>query len=163
MLLGLDLRHSETWATLGLLIGSGMLFTTLLLEHVVALSPCYLCLSQRYCMFLGVLMILSSLCSEPRRGIFPLLTIISCLGGIAFVFRQFYLQYVPGATNSCGAELNFLLEYEYPWVDVLVGFFQGSESCGEPSVIPILSLVGFCVLMTIAALQLWYGPRSSYQ
>lgn len=162
MFFGFNLRHSETWATLGVLVGGGMLFMTLVLEHVFALHPCYLCLSQRYCMFLAVFVTTWSLISEPRRGIFPVLAIACCLGGIAFVARQFYLQYVPGATNSCGAELNYLMEWDYPLKDVLVGFFQGSESCGEPSIIPILALAGFLVLIAIAAHQLWYGPKSSY-
>ena len=162
MFFGLDLRHSETWATLGVLIGGGMLFATLVLEHVFALHPCYLCLSQRYCMFFAVLVTSLSLITEPRLGIFPIATIICCLGGIAFVFRQFYLQYVPGATDSCGADLNYLLQGEYPFMEVVEGFFKGSESCGEPSIIPILSFLGFGVLIFIALRQLWLGPRSSY-
>lgn len=163
MFLGFDLRHSETWATLGVFIGGGMLFITLCLEHVFALHPCYLCLSQRYCMFLAVFITTWSLFAEPRRGIFPVATIFFCLGGIAFVLRQFYLQYVPGAAQSCGADLEFLLNQEFPFQDVLVGFFQGSESCGDPSIIPILACIGFGVLITIAVQQLWWGPRSSYK
>lgn len=163
MFLGIDLRHSETWATLGVLVGGGMLFSTLVLEHVFALHPCYLCLSQRYFMFLAVLMTSLSLISEPRRGIFPVLTIICCLGGIAFVFRQFYLQYVPGASESCGADLSYRLVWAYEFWDVLEGFYNGSESCGEPSIIPILAFVGFLVLIAIAVQQLWLGPQSSYK
>ena len=163
MFLGFDLRHAETWATIGLIIGGGMLFTTLVLEFVFALEACSLCLSQRYCMFVAVLITSCSLLFDPRRGIFPLLTILCCLGGIYFVCYQFYLQYVPGATDSCGAALAYLLDNEYPWSDVLAVFFEGSESCGEPSLIPILSFAGFAVLITIAILQLRFGPRSSYK
>ena len=162
MFLGFDFRHSETWATLGILVGGGMLFSTLVLEHVFALHPCYLCLSQRYCMFLAVFMTSWSLFADPRRGIFPVLTIIFCLLGIAFVFRQFYLQYVPGASDSCGAELNYLLNNEYPMKDIVTGFFQGSESCAEASIIPFLAFGGFIVLIAIAVQQLWFGPKSSY-
>ena len=163
MFLGIDLRHSETWATIGLIIGGGMLFTTLVLEFVFALSACSLCLSQRYCMFIGVLITGCSLLFDPRRGIFPLLTILCCLGGIYFVGYQLYLQYVPGATESCGAALDFLLENDYPWSDVFVVFFQGSESCANKSAIPFLSFFGFVVLISIAVLQLRLGPRSTYK
>lgn len=164
MFLGFDLRHSETWATLGVLIGGGMLFSTLVLEHVFALNPCYLCLSQRYCMFLAVFITTLSLFLEPRRGIFPVLTIVCCLGGIGFAFRQFYLQYVPGAAESCDADLNYYLENNWPHIrDIVSGFFKGSESCGDPSIIPILSCDAFLLLITIAVLQLVYGPRSSYK
>lgn len=163
MFLGFDLRHSETWATLGVLIGGGMLFSTLVLEHVFALNPCYLCLSQRYCMFLAVLITTLSLIAEPRRGIFPVLTIVCCLGGIAFAFYQFYLQYVPDATLSCGSDLEYRLNSELPWKEIVAGFFQGSESCGDASIIPILSCNAFLLLITIAVLQLVYGPRSSYK
>ena len=163
MFLGLDLRHSETWATLGVLIGGGMLFSTLVLEHVYALEPCYLCLSQRYCMFLAVLVTTCSLFWEPRRGIFPVLTIACCLGGIGFAFRQFYLQYVPGAAESCDADLNYRLDADFEFGDIFQGFFEGAESCGEASIIPILSCDGFLLLITLAVLQLVYGPRSSYE
>ena len=163
MFLGFDIRHSETWATIGVLVGGGMLIITLALEHVFALHPCYLCLSQRYCMFLAVFVTGLSLFTDPRRGIFPVLTIVCCLGGIAFAFRQFYLQYVPGATASCGFDLSTRLEWQYKFADILEGFFQGSESCGEPSIIPVLACDGFLLLITIAVLQLVYGPRSSYK
>ena len=163
MFLGIDFRHSETWATLGVLVGGGMLFSTLVLEHVFALHPCYLCLSQRYCMFLAVFVTSWSLFADPRRGIFPVLTIVFCLAGIAFVFRQFYLQYVPGASESCGFELNYMLNMDYPFKDVVTGFFQGSESCGKASIIPILAFGGFIVLIAIAVQQLWFGPKSSYK
>ena len=163
MFLGFDFRHSETWATLGVLVGGGMLLSTLVLEHVFALHPCYLCLSQRYCMFLAVLVTAWSLFADPRRGIFPVLTILCCLGGIGFAFRQFYLQYVPGAVESCDADLNYRLNSEWGFWEIFDGFFQGSESCGEASIIPVLSCDAFLLLITIAVLQLVYGPRSFYK
>ena len=75
-------------------------------------------------MFLAVLITTLSLFAEPRRGIFPVLTIVCCLGGIAFAFYQFYLQYVPDATLSCGSDLEYRLNSELPWEEIVAGFFK---------------------------------------
>lgn len=155
-----DFGQAETWCILVVFLGGGTLALTLLQEYGFGLEPCSLCLTQRYFMFLGVLFAGWGLLTEPRRGIFPVLSIVSFIGGAGYALRQLWLQYVPGASSDCGAGVTFLLENEYPFASVLKSLFEGSVDCAEPSLIPIFSLVAFVILVGISVQQLRLGPRS---
>lgn len=158
----IDLKHAETWNLLALLIGGGILVLALVLEHLFGQEPCSLCLTQRYCMTLGLMFSVVSLFTEPRLGILPVLAMMTYLGGIGFVVYQIYLQLNPEAAADCGAPVNFLIENEFGWRAIAQSFFRGSTECGEPSLIPTLSGLAFVVLIVVTGLQLYFGPRSSY-
>lgn len=162
-MLKFDYKHSEFWAILVVLCGGGALALTLALEHVFNLTPCSLCLSQRYMMFFGVLVAVGSLTVDSRLGILPLLSILFFLGGIGFAFWHLYVIFGPDNSVACLAGANALIRDGYPFADILEALFAGSPDCAESApTIPILALVAFVVLIGLTIQQFRMGPRSAY-
>lgn len=157
----LDFRHSDFWAALTIFCGGGALLLTLVLEHVFNLLPCALCLTQRYFMFLGILMAIVSFTVDSRLGIFPVLAILAFLGGIAFALRHIGLIVGVFDSSSCTAGVDYLLENEFPSGDVFKALFRGSVDCESSSmVIPFLALVSLVALIGTSVQQFRFGPRS---
>lgn len=156
-----DFKHSDFWAALIVFCGGGALALTLVLEHVFNQYPCALCLTQRYFMFMGIFLAIVSLTIDSRLGILPLLSILTYFAGIAFALRHLGLMFGIFDSSSCTAGVDFLLENEFPFSDLLKALFRGSIDCTEGSVaIPFLALVAFLVFIGLSIQQFRLGPRS---
>ena len=162
MLSGLNYKHSEFWSLLVVFCGGGALALTLVLEHVFNLEPCSLCLTQRYLMFVGVLVAVASLALEPRLGILPFISIVFFLGGIGFAFWHLYLIFGPELGNDCGTAAAHLIAERYPIASILEALFAGTPDCSDSHpAIPILAILAFVVLVGLSVQQFRLGPRSS--
>ncbi len=156
-----DYKHSDFWAALIVFCGGGALALTLALEHVFNQYPCALCLTQRYFMFLGILVAILSLTIDSRLGILPLLSILAYLAGIAFALRHLGLMFGIFDSSSCTAGVDFLLQNDFPFKDLTKALFRGSIDCTEGSkAIPFLALSAFVVFIGLAIQQFRLGPRS---
>ncbi len=163
MKLELDYKHSEFWAVLVVVGGGGALALTLALEHVFNLEPCSLCLSQRYMLFLGVLVAIIGLATDSRLGILPLLSSLFFVGGIGFALWHLYVIFGPDNSISCLAGANALIRDGYPFADIIEALFAGSPDCAQSApAIPLLALVAFVVLIGSTIRQFQLGPRSTY-
>lgn len=135
--------NSRDWSLAILFFGSAFLATALLIQ----VSACSLCMTQRFFMACGVLVVSVSLLHERAPLPYAVLAALFWLAGCAVALRQLWIQYVPGAASSCGPGIDFLIAYEYPLSSIIKTMLTGSGDCAEPSVIPLLALGGFAFLL----------------
>ena len=120
------------YATLAF-VSFGLIGVGLLLQHVVGLDPCPLCIFQRIAYFAVALFALLAAWLSPgaaSRG-FGVLVLASALGGAGIAGRHVWLQMNPHSM-SCGPGLQTMLEL-FPLTDVLPKVFRGSGDCAEAS------------------------------
>lgn len=137
--------ESEDWLLAILLVGSCFLAATVLIQ----VSACSLCMTQRFFMAGGVIVIALAL-SHARAPLgYPIAAALCWFAGCAVALRQLWIQYVPGAASSCGPSVDFLIAYDYPLSSIVKTMFTGSGDCAEPSLIPLLALGSFLALLTL--------------
>lgn len=147
-------RRKEFWNTATIGASGAFLAIALILEYGFDQAPCALCLTQRIFMGLAGVIAVFGLWHNPRMGIYPVLAIASLLTGAGFAIRQIYIQVNPEAAAACGMDLELLVEYDYPLMDILKAMTTGTGSCAEPSLIPAAALAGFAILLAFLVLQL---------
>lgn len=142
-----------------------LLSGALIMEYAFAMAPCPLCLMQRIWFFFAGLAALIGLLHNPRWGIYPLLTIVTCLIGGGFSIRQLWLQSLPpDQVPACGPSMDYMFE-NFPLAEVLAMMTQGSGDCAAVQwqflglTIPGWALVGFVAIAAIAVLQWRAGTR----
>ena len=120
------------YATLAF-VSFGLIGVGLLLQHVVGLDPCPLCIFQRVAYFAVALFALMAAWLSPRASShgFGILVLASALAGAGIAGRHVWLQMQP-AGLSCGPGLQTMLE-NFPLADVLPKVFRGSGDCAEAS------------------------------
>ena len=151
------------YATLAF-VSFGLIGVGLLLQHVVGLDPCPLCIFQRIAYFAVALFALLAAWLSPgaaSRG-FGVLVLASALSGAGIAGRHVWLQMNP-QSMSCGPGLQTMLEL-FPLTDVLPKVFRGSGDCAEASwtllglTIAEWSLIWF-VILAAAALAILLARR----
>ena len=154
MILKRDLIQSEEILNITFIIICTLVVTlALIIEYGYEIEPCALCLTQRLLMFIGGSIAVVGLAHDPRLGIYPVLSLLAILFGIIVAIRHIYIQMNPEASGTCGMELQFLVQNDYPLTDILNAMISGTGSCAEPSIIPAFALVSFLILGTIAIKQ----------
>lgn len=106
----------------------------LVLQHVMHLEPCPLCILQRIAFIAIGATALAAVVHNPRRKggtvYGSLLTFFSVLGG-GIAAWQIYLQHLPpGQVPECGPGLDYMLE-AMPLAKILPMIFKGSGECAE--------------------------------
>jgi disulfide bond formation protein DsbB len=114
------------------LICAGLLGFGLYLQEVVGLDPCPMCILQRYAFVAIGLVALAAAIHGPRPGLALkayaiLLSIFALIGG-GTAIRQSWLQHNPTKSQSCGADLEGLLE-NLPLSQALPKIFAGTGDC----------------------------------
>lgn len=121
------------WQCLLAVLSVLVLMASFYFQYVRGLSPCPLCLMQRYSV-----MILMMLCwmrfylndSAGARRVRVMQWIIS-LSGLYFAGRQMWLQSLPPASvPACMPDLSTLMRY-FPWQDSLRALFLGAGECSH--------------------------------
>jgi disulfide bond formation protein DsbB len=165
MNLGFTQGLSQQWAVLITLVCGGMLCVALVMEHVMGLAPCPLCMMQRLWIAIVGLIIYASLLHNPRLGIYPLAGMLASLAGGGFSIRQLWLQSLPAdQVPACGPDLQYMLE-SFPLADVLIAMTSGTGDCATVSwsllgvSIPGWVLLGFIGLFALCFAQLRAGFR----
>lgn len=156
---------AEDLALVTVALCGALLFGALLLEHVLGLVPCPLCLMQRVWFCIAGLCAVAGLLHEPRWGIYPLLTIVASLTGGGFAIRQLYLQSLPAdQVPACGPGIDYMFE-ALPLSEVLAAMTRGTGDCAEVAgsflgiSIPGWALLGFALVIAVAVLQIRAGNR----
>lgn len=102
------------------------------LEYWQNITPCPLCLLQRFCYYFLAITFFVALFTEPNRIgriIFGIIAIIFSLLGIIIAIRQLYLQHLPpNHAQGCSADISYLLQ-TFSLPEVLHRIFQGSAEC----------------------------------
>ena len=113
--------------------------TSFYFEQKLGLQPCPMCIGQRVCMIVIVVLSFLALIFLLSRRLkflviilgFLLLIIISL--GLYMAVRQVYLQSLPpGEAPVCGPGLNYLVKV-LPWQKVAMTILHGTGECAEVS------------------------------
>ncbi|MEQ6916077.1 disulfide bond formation protein B [Halomonas aquatica] len=153
-----DLRRLDVreWSLAGLAFCVLMMGVALVLEHVVGLEPCPLCIFQRVAVLAAAAVFLVAALHNPdgRLGavLYGLMSLAAVGGGIAAAGRHLWLQSLPAdKVPTCGPGLDYMMEI-LPWQQVVSRVFTGSGECAEISFLllgislPGWTLLGFLVL-----------------
>ena len=142
-----------------------LLCGALLMEYVLAMPPCPLCLMQRIWFFVAGLFAFVGLMHDPRWGIYPLLTLLASLIGAGFAIRQIYLQNLPAdQVPACGPGIDYMIDV-FPASEVLAAMIRGTGDCAAVDrflavPVPAWALLGFAALIVLAVLQIRAGNRT---
>lgn len=143
-----------------------VLFFSLYSQYVLGLQPCPLCIMQRICVFLLMLVMALSCFTIKKARLFSLLQIICSVAGLFFSSRHLWLQSLPAdAVPACMPGLDILISY-FPWQEVARALFWGAGDCAEKTWSFLgVSMPGWSALyflcMMLSGLFLYTRPRSS--
>lgn len=102
-------------------------------QWVMGLSPCPLCLMQRFCIVLLVFIGILECFVWAKKNILTvyLLECIVIALGLYFSSRQLWLQSLPKAQlPACMPDLSILLKY-FPWQDMVRALVWGGADCAK--------------------------------
>ena len=112
---------------------AALLGYALFLQQSEGLEPCPMCILQRYAYIaVGVVALVAAI-HAPRGGGLKAYAIVAALFafvGAGVAIRHSYLQHFPPATESCGTDLEFLLD-TFPLTQALPKIFAGTGSCSK--------------------------------
>lgn len=118
---------------LGLAVCSGLLGAALVLQHVLGLEPCPLCILQRGVLIaLAALLLLGALhnpAGRPGRRVYAGVTLLLGVTGAGIAARHLWLQHLPPEqVPACGPGLNYILD-TFPPSEALSLILKGSGEC----------------------------------
>ena len=131
----------------------------LYMEHVMLLSPCGLCITQRVFVILcGLTCLVSAIHNPTSHGqrIYSFVAASMCIFGSYFAVRQIWLQLLPeDQVPACGPGFTYIRD-NFPFVDLLDFLLVGDGNCAEVKfrlfglfTIPQMAMVAFVVLFSI--------------
>lgn len=127
----LDYAPRRVFALISLLCVA-MLGYGMVLQHVVGLEPCPMCIVQRYALVLLALVAALAACARRsgwhRAG--ASLLVVFGLAGAGVAARQSWLQWYPPEMASCGRDLWGMID-TFPLERVLPMVFRGSGDCSK--------------------------------
>ena len=113
------------------LVSFALLGFGLVLQHVVGLHPCPMCVMQRMAFIvIGILALIAAIHGPQRTGqrVYATLIAIAALVGASIAARQTWLQLDPPPFPECGPGLSFMLG-NFSLADALPMIFRGSGDC----------------------------------
>lgn len=112
----------------------GLLGYALYAQHILGLEPCPLCVFQRVAVLALGFVFLAAYAHNPARGgakVYGALAVAAAGGGIAFAWRQLWLQGLPAdQVPECGPGLNFIMDV-FPLWEAIKMVFEGSGDCAK--------------------------------
>ena len=131
----------------------------LYMEHVMLLSPCGLCITQRVFVILCGLACLASAIHNPAphgQRVYAFIGAAMCIFGSYFSGRQIWLQHLPEEqVPACGPGLSYIFE-NFPFMETLSFLLKGDGNCAEVHFrlfgllgIPEMAMIAFVLLFSI--------------
>lgn len=150
---------------IGFLVCAGLIGYVLYVQYYQYISPCPLCIFQRFAFIgMGIVFLIGAL-HAPRGGgrwLYASLVALIGAGGIAVALRQLWLQSLPAdQVPTCGPGLGYMLD-TFPLGQTLKMVFTGSGECAEVNwtflglAMPAWSQI--CLLL-LAVWALWTARR----
>lgn len=147
-------------------IATALVATAILyFQEQLGLDPCPMCILSRYCFIAIAAIALVGAIHGPKRGpalkAYGILVAIFAVAGVGVSVRHSYLQHFPPALETCGTDLDFLLN-TLPLGQALPKIFAGTGTCSSVDwkmlglSIPEWALVTFA---TFAIAALWVAFR----
>ncbi|MCB1666813.1 MAG: disulfide bond formation protein B [Porticoccaceae bacterium] len=142
---------------------AAIIATALYMQHVMELTPCYLCITQRvFFITIGALGLLAFLHNPKAAGsrIYATLTAFLSVAGGYFSGKQLWLQSLPeDQVPACGPPAEYLFE-AFPLSEALSMLLRGDGNCAKVQwtfldiSIPGWALVAFVGFLVVAILQM---------
>jgi protein dithiol:quinone oxidoreductase len=144
----------------------------LYMEHVMLLSPCGLCITQRvFVVLCGFVCLASAIHNPAHKGqqIYAFTGASMCVFGSYFAIRQIWMQQLPEElVPACGPGLSYLYE-NFPLIETLNFLLKGDGNCAEVGwqflgilSIPQLALIAFTVLFASCLYIAFRKPTAAY-
>jgi len=133
-------------------------------QEQLGLDPCPMCILSRYCFIAIAIVALAAAIHGPRGKLlkgYSFAVAFFALAGIGVSIRHSYLQHFPPALETCGTDLDFLLN-TLPLRQALPKIFQGTGTCSQVDwkmlgmSLPEWALVWFAIF---GAAALWAAFR----
>lgn len=109
-----------------------LLIASYYFEYIKEMTPCLLCLLQRWAVGILALIFGLSILHEPKnwgKVVYSFMSLFFTFAGLAASARQTWLQHQPLGTNtSCIPSFHFLIKTR-PFHEVLQIMFQGGQDC----------------------------------
>ena len=150
--------NATQWGIFVIFISGGSLMAALGLQEVLNQEPCALCLTQRIALCLVGITAVWSMYDNPSRRCYHVFMLIFTGLGLLLIFRQFWIMWVPGADQSCGPGLSYLIENEFPASTLVRAMIVGTTDCGAHPFTPLASLLAF-LLVGFGTIKQWLSPR----
>lgn len=142
----------------------------LYMEHVMFLSPCGLCITQRVFVMLCGFVCLASAIQNPApagQRTYAFLAASMCVFGSYFAGRQIWLQHLPeDQVPACGPGLTYIFD-NFPFMETLSFLLKGDGNCAEVKYrflgllsIPEMAMVAFAVLFAICMFIAFRNPNA---
>ena len=147
-------QGSSEWNIFVIFISGGSLMAALALQEVLGLEPCALCLTQRVALALVGITAVWSFLDNPNRRCYQVFMLLFTALGLVLIARQLWILWIPGADQTCGPGLNYLIENEFPASTLIRAMLLGTSDCAEDPFTPLASLLAF-VLVGYGAVQQW--------
>lgn len=159
------MRHVPrvTFAAIFALCAAFILVAIFYFQDELGLEPCPMCILSRYTFIaIGVVALVAAIHAPRGRALKAYAAIVALLGlaGIGISARHSYLQHFPPKFESCGTDLEFLLN-TLPMTQALPRIFAGTGSCSAVDwkflglSIPEWALVWFLVFGVAAVWVAW--------
>jgi len=111
---------------------TGLIITALLLQQMLNLHPCPLCVTQRICVIaVGVIALIAAIHNPEKTGIkiYAVFQSIAALTGIAVAGRHIWIQHLPaGQVPACGPGLQYMFA-NFPFMNALKLLLRGDGNC----------------------------------
>ncbi|TNF01727.1 MAG: disulfide bond formation protein B [Gammaproteobacteria bacterium] len=139
-----------------------LILVALYMQHVMELTPCYLCITQRvFVMLTGGIALLAFLHNRGLR-IYGALTALSALSGSFFSGKQLWLQSLPeDQVPACGPPAEYLFDV-FSFNQAVGMLLRGDGNCAEVQWTFLgLSIPGWTLIcfLGLAALGIWQVVR----
>ena len=157
--------NSRACFALSLLGCIGLLLTALYLQYHLGQEPCPLCIIQRICLLIALLIALCAMLHNAqgwgRRGYALGLLLMTAFGAVT-AMRQVWLQYMPAdQLPSCLPSLDYMI-HALPFQEILGLLLYGTAECAEVSWTllglsiacwSLMALIGLFVVALVALLR----------
>jgi disulfide bond formation protein DsbB len=141
----------------------GLVGLAVYISEVMALTPCPMCILQRYAFVAIGLAALVATIHGPKGPwgvrVYAILVALFAMAGGGTSARHSYVQHFPPLGGSCGVELDYLVN-TFPLAEALPKIFQGSGDCSKID----FSMLGITMpewagiwFMIFLATALWVG------
>lgn len=108
-----------------------VLMASLYLQYFMNLQPCPLCIMQRVCLFILLIILGVNFRTQAKAHILSGVHVLVACAGLYFAARQLWLQSLPPEkVPACMPGLDVLLQY-FPWKTILHALFWGAGDCAE--------------------------------
>ncbi len=116
------------------LICVGLIVTALIIQEIMGMHPCPLCITQRICVIATGVVALIAAIHNPHivgRKIYALIGIVAAAAGVGFAGRHVWLQSLPeDLAPACGPGLSYMLE-NFPFMQAFQLLLLGDGNCSK--------------------------------